>query len=1111
MGNVNNFFGGLNVRADASKLAPNEAVEFVNIDNTEGTLKSAKAPMTVELMPPLELDNTHVNVQLVNSASGNVHTVELTEFINVVEYQGNVYLSDSRPNSTRPQRIYPTRVEIGEYEYTPPTTVTDTTYQLLVYDRTNDNLYYLDSLSGNTIMPRGPLGLDLVSHWQATVLGNIIYTVNNEVTSRGFYNVENNDIESIQSQTLSTLTSVYLSGVYMQFSDGFIEFTGAAAGLRINLNGLPSPNIPECAALVSGNENYSGSFNTQDLEGGSVVFHTLTSSGNRLYYGVFRPASYALRPGETAHSITRVSGSSSRLTGTKFIVKQLGALSNFAAGSCAYAPTGNGFGIFFYKSRFSATVHRANVNLNTGVISSTSSFTLPAQQAFSSLGVSVRNQERIFNPAQFSLEHRINDLSISEPIDLGLPQPRNPIPSVDGAETDRGLYTFPTDSEFRVSSNYRRVDSIYEGEASFVPNSPRDPFRESENTTFNFRLDIVTKDAAGVQQSVVSRNYSKTLTDFKLYNDTPPAQCRLKGTNLGFIYNNQRVECRRSEHRFSRVGLVIDLEGYEGKDIRVNVIDDAGEAREIGIIRNNSDKTLVTRNFISVANNANYADNVDHSQTINYQGFIKAPTDSASDISGTCTVQYTYTYYDRFRDIESAPAPFTAPLELSRANIVTLNGIPVPPGRADTRIWRLCPELGETVGTLIGTIVNSPDDSGTVSEGSFIDELGEADLGGLTEQADGTLVSIRDAEGGQSAEATPIVSPDGTPLVPETDIRYQRYISATGAVLNSYDFQPPSSSITYLAFADGALFGIDGRRLRWSILGLYDYWPSANFLDFDDEITGILAVSEGLLVFTLRQTHIVRGVLGTTQITRATISQERGCIHPRSCKYVRGVPTWLSTEGITTFNNGRADVISRAKLGDVELQNVITCEVHNEVYYVLYNPEKRLNGETNSAGNILLGYDLRYIEGGSFTEYEIPGLSFITTYKNDSSLYGTVIANGNKQLTKLFEGTEDLTLRYKSPVLTGGVFSRVKSYEKFYARYETDSPNGFQYNITLYSQSRTGDFPRADLLSDKQSAETSCPQGRWYGIQFDITGEGKFIEFEWEEAGSSSRKQNRTT
>ena len=162
-------------------------------------------------------------------------------------------------------------------------------------------------------------------------------------------------------------------------------------------------------------------------------------------------------------------------------------------------------------------------------------------------------------------------------------------------------------------------------------------------------------------------------------------------------------------------------------------------------------------------------------------------------------------------------------------------------------------------------------------------------------------------------------------------------------ILDSQENNPPPSFngefINHFIKYAGRLIGIVGSHIVWSKSGDFDAWPGRNDLDFNDRITGVHPVQNGILAFTRNSTFLITNFANINGslplITQVPVNQ--GCVGPRTVKDLRSIPTWISNDGICQYFNSRVNVISRGLLGDDYLDgDITTTEVHNDVYYISY-------------------------------------------------------------------------------------------------------------------------------------------------------------------------------
>lgn len=337
--------------------------------------------------------------------------------------------------------------------------------------------------------------------------------------------------------------------------------------------------------------------------------------------------------------------------------------------------------------------------------------------------------------------------------------------------------------------------------------------------------------------------------------------------------------------------------------------------------------------------------------------------------------------------------------------------------------------------------------------------------------------------------------------------QYFRFLRAseryTPQYLNTDALQryPPPKGIKHLAVIDNSVFGINNQdpyyELRWSQPGNAHYWPPENNLAMSEKITGILQIAEGVLVFTDNETHLLI-FDNTGQISRTLISNEQGCISPKSCKTIKNLPVWISKDGICTYTNGRIEVISRPFLAEGWLEGAFICaEVHDEQYHVLTT-------------RVHYTMDFRY-ERISFVKHEtssdtampnpdathpddpahIPGppLYHPTVrylVRINDKLYG--IDYNTNNVVEMFAGNEYNDLHYRSGIITEGSATIFKRWNKIYITGEFDS-----HNDTIKFIPVNGPESLALYIVPEINVPVVA-QGR--GVQIDITGKPEIYGLE---------------
>lgn len=294
-------------------------------------------------------------------------------------------------------------------------------------------------------------------------------------------------------------------------------------------------------------------------------------------------------------------------------------------------------------------------------------------------------------------------------------------------------------------------------------------------------------------------------------------------------------------------------------------------------------------------------------------------------------------------------------------------------------------------------------------------------------------------------------------------------------VVETYNFNPPPTGLKNLVIANNStMYGSVGRLLYFNVTDKPNAWPAVNSIQFEKDITGLLPTPDGLIVFMASKCKILVGT-SVEDYRVLDLSDEHGCISHRSCKKVKNVPVWVSYQGICGFQSGGVVVLSRDKLGEVEL-NVKSSAVFNESYMLLDN------------NNNMLCMDLK------------AGLIFRDLYLNkpvhDINVFDNILyVNASSKLCKMFKG-DLLELTYDSPKFNEGSTSLRKLFNVAYIRYSgTFEVKVYINDILVQTKvlpSGTNKLIELKVPQDKQAGET---------IQYKIKGIGTIYEIEYKVVG----------
>jgi len=447
-------------------------------------------------------------------------------------------------------------------------------------------------------------------------------------------------------------------------------------------------------------------------------------------------------------------------------------------------------------------------------------------------------------------------------------------------------------------------------------------------------------------------------------------------------------------------------------------------------------------------------------------------TSSQSTAQGiTGSISYVYTYYDPKSGAESPPSKPSITLDLLGLDadkaVDIRNIIPSPDGY-QTRLYRV-----GGIHTAYTAVVTLPSTSTT-----YIDEL--------------------------------------------------QYTEMQGMIIESTRSYPPPTGLQYLTQHQGRFFGAVGAEVFFTPPGNPDSWYALDFIAFDDVVTGIASVANGLLVLTKHKSYLISGS-NPFQFGKHTLSMSEGCISARTIATQDGTAIWLSASGFVMSNGGRIDNVSLNKIGRVE-----NIEPFGAVYvdkrYVLSFGGTLLPSDTlfpnedlhpadliteagvglprgaividfstgtpvfSTIADVIMGYiteadnDVYQLsgEGTKRVPIVLEDRSGSITTESGLSHIAAEVKSGTT-LSKTFKGNSFRSIKYTSPVYTEGSIGVQKQYEKVRITY-----NGVGTLKILDEDGRV--FIEKQLGSTKRISEwVYIPVifNRGYGIQFRL--EGKFI------------------
>lgn len=130
--------------------------------------------------------------------------------------------------------------------------------------------------------------------------------------------------------------------------------------------------------------------------------------------------------------------------------------------------------------------------------------------------------------------------------------------------------------------------------------------------------------------------------------------------------------------------------------------------------------------------------------------------------------------------------------------------------------------------------------------------------------------------------------------------------------LESLYYLPPPEGGKYLTEFGETFFLAVGDKLYYSEIANCHAWNPSSWIAFDDTITGMIEEFQGILVFTANRVYRVTGNDLLT-IAKQEIPTHQGCVNWRTCAILSNAPTWLSNDGICTWDGQSIKLLSFQK------------------------------------------------------------------------------------------------------------------------------------------------------------------------------------------------------
>ena len=274
-------------------------------------------------------------------------------------------------------------------------------------------------------------------------------------------------------------------------------------------------------------------------------------------------------------------------------------------------------------------------------------------------------------------------------------------------------------------------------------------------------------------------------------------------------------------------------------------------------------------------------------------------------------------------------------------------------------------------------------------------------------------------------------------------------------------------NLKYITEYNNMLFGAVNNTLRFTPIGEYHNWPAAYSVTFDKNLTGLVVVGSSLVVFTLTNSYLVNG---TAPLNLAKLDfSNYGCTNHHAIKKINTSAIWPAINNICMTNGSVPVNVSIDKLGNTDFTTTLDAAVNKDVYYLL------------KPNSVLQIFDFRFNQV-NIVDYA-NGIINSLNYGNNKLL----VSDTNLANHELFAGVDNISIYYKSPVITEGTFLNRKSYKHMYMR------SSGSVTITIFID---GANVYSSTFTTEDTHDLQVPQDTkdGYSIQFMLTGTGEVKE-----------------
>lgn len=268
-----------------------------------------------------------------------------------------------------------------------------------------------------------------------------------------------------------------------------------------------------------------------------------------------------------------------------------------------------------------------------------------------------------------------------------------------------------------------------------------------------------------------------------------------------------------------------------------------------------------------------------------------------------------------------------------------------------------------------------------------------------------------------------------------------------------YDLTSPDNKPQigkYLSEKNGVFYIAVGSSVYFSKQSNPHSYPPLQYVNFDDEITGMLAFEDYVLVMTKNRTYTLTGD-SVIDIAKDELPDAQGIKNWKTAQRVKNMPVWVSNDGLCAYvaydqRSGRKIQVLTENLFNLP-DNPNSAAVANDIYYLFYDSET-------------IAFDFR-------DQLKITRLDWVLDWgwydKNNDMLIGKLGAVYYKD-----DNGSELEFEYLSPEFVAGDMQKLKLIGRVHV--DADCELAFTYysegtEVWSYTLPYTGIDQRTEYIS----------------------------------------------